>query len=81
MAEKGFNNVLWECGPRLATSAVKAGCIQEFIIYLAPKILGGLNCMTPFNDFHFEKMNEVIKLDKFELITFGEDICLKNKIN
>ena len=40
LAEKGCNKVLWECGPELATAAVKAGCIQEFITFLGPKIIG-----------------------------------------
>ena len=39
LAKKGCNNVFWECGPKLATSAMKAGCIQELMTFIAPKIL------------------------------------------
>ena len=27
LAKRGFNNVLWECGPRLATAAIQSNCI------------------------------------------------------
>ena len=34
LAEKGCNRVLWECGPNLATLALKQGCVQELAIFL-----------------------------------------------
>ena len=76
LAKKGCNKILWECGPKLATSAVKAGCIQECIAFVAPKILGGNDCMTPFSDFKFISMEEVINLNLKKLNRFGDDICL-----
>jgi len=70
LAERGLNKVLWECGPNLATSAFKNGCIQETITFIAPKILGGLSSMSPFGDFNFEDMNKVkmLKKGKFQII-------------
>ena len=81
LAEKGCNKVLWECGPKLATAAVKAGCIQEFITFIAPKIIGGENGMNPFSDFEFKSMNEVINLNLQEIKPFSRDIYLRSKIN
>ncbi len=78
LAEKGCNKVLWECGPELATSAVKEGCIQEFITFLAPKIIGGKNGMNPFSEFEFQSMREVIELDLREIKTFKNDIYLRS---
>ena len=80
LAEKGCNKVLWECGPKLTTSAVKAGCIQEFITFLAPKILGGDNAMTPFSDFEFEYMEEVINLNLQEIKPISQDIFMRSVI-
>jgi len=80
LAEKGCNKVLWECGPELATAAVKAGCIQEFITFVAPKIIGGKNGMSPFSDFEFNSMNEVINLNLQEIKPFGKDIYLRSFI-
>ena len=78
LAKKGCNKILWECGSTLATSAFKQGCIQELITFIAPKILGGTNCMTPFADFEFTSMEEVINLD-FEEINYSDnDLYLKS---
>ena len=76
LAQKGYNKILWECGPNLATSAIKSDCIQECVTYIAPKILGGEGCMTPFYDFKFISMKEVINLNLKKYIRFDNDICL-----
>ena len=78
LAKKGCNKVLWECGPKLATSAVNAGCIQELITFIAPKILGGENFMNPFADFGFTSMEEIINLNFEEIKCFHDDLCLKS---
>ena len=80
LAKKGCNNVLWECGPKLATSAIKSGCIQECITFIAPKILGGDDCMTPFSDFKFVSMQEIINLNFKEFNRFDDDICLQSDL-
>ena len=78
MQKKGCNKVLWECGPGLATAAIKSNCIQELVTFIAPKILGGENSMTPLNDFEFREMNEIIKFTESQFSLIGNDICVKN---
>jgi len=71
---------LWECGPRLATSAVKSGCINEIISFIAPKILGGENSMNPFGDFEFQEMHEILELNESHISFIGNDICVKSSL-
>ena len=78
LAKKGCNNIYWECGPTLATAAIKAGCIQELMTFIAPKILGGESSMNPFSDFEFTDMREVLNLNKREISLIGNDICVKS---
>ena len=80
LAERGLNKILWECGPRLASSALKNGCIQEIITFIAPKILGGANAMTPLGDLYFEEMNEVYKLKDSKIKILNGDIYIRNKL-
>jgi len=80
LAKRGCNKVLWECGPRLATAAFQAGCIQEIITFVAPKILGGENSMNPFGDFEFKEMHETINLNYSKLSLVGDDICFKSAL-
>ena len=72
---------MWECGPKLATAAIKSNCIQEIITFISPKILGGENSMNPLGDFEFEEMNEIIKLSESQLRLIGDDICLESIFN
>jgi diaminohydroxyphosphoribosylaminopyrimidine deaminase/5-amino-6-(5-phosphoribosylamino)uracil reductase len=77
LANRGCNKVLWECGPRLATAAIKTNCIQEIVTFISPKILGGENCMSPFGDFEFKEMHEIIKLGDSQVSLIGDDLCIK----
>ena len=79
LAERGFNNIFWECGPKLATSALKNGCIQETMTFISPKIIGGINSMTPFDDFDFQEMKDVYKLNSNKFKILNGDIFLENK--
>ena len=62
----------------MATAAIKAGCIQELMTFIAPKILGGESSMNPFSDFEFTDMGEVFNLNKREITLIGNDICVKS---
>ena len=81
LARRGCNKVLWECGPILATSALKAGCINEIISFIAPKILGGENSMNPLGDLEFNEMHEVIELSTSEVSLISNDICVESSLN
>jgi diaminohydroxyphosphoribosylaminopyrimidine deaminase/5-amino-6-(5-phosphoribosylamino)uracil reductase len=78
LARRGCNKVLWECGPRLATAAIRSNCIQEIITFIAPKILGGENSMNPLGDFEFKEMYEIIELSESKFSLIGNDICVKS---
>ena len=80
LAKKGCNKVLWECGPSLATSAIKAGCINEITSFIAPKILGGKNNMSPFGDFQFKEMHEIINLEISQISLLGSDMCIQSSL-
>tara|TARA_Y100001968_G_scaffold71339_2_gene62570 strand:- start:3091 stop:4191 length:1101 start_codon:yes stop_codon:yes gene_type:complete len=76
LAAKGCNKVLWECGPTLATSALKQNCVQELKIVLAPKILGGIPAMTPLDDLGYISMDEVLSMNNFSFKKLGNDLHL-----
>ncbi len=80
LAKRGCNKVLWECGPKLATAAIKSNCVQEIITFIAPKILGGKNCMNPLGDFEFEEMHEIIKLSDSQVSLIENDICVMSSV-
>ena len=77
LAKKGCNKVLWECGPSLATSAIKSNCVQELVVFIAPKLLGGKSSMCPLDSFGFESINSTYKLQHSFLDRKEQDVCWK----
>ena len=77
LAKKGCNKILWECGPQLATSAIESNCVQELIVYIAPKLLGGKTAMSPLNSFGFESISSSYKLQHSFLDRKGKDLSWK----
>ena len=75
LGKKGCNKVLWECGPLLATSAIEANCVQELVVFVAPKLLGGKSAMNPLSSFGFESIESTYKLQHSFLDRKGEDLC------
>ena len=61
LAERGCNQVLWECGPELASAAIQQGCVQEIAAVVAPKLMGGTAARTPLGDLGFSAMGQVLQ--------------------
>lgn len=73
--ERGFCNVLWECGGILAASAIAQGAVQKILAFIAPKIIGGNNAPTPVGDLGFTTMTEALPLEGVSWRVVGSD-CL-----
>ncbi len=73
LAQRGCNKVLWECGPSLATAAIKQECVQELVVVVGPKLLGGELAKTPLGDFSFSNMKQVFSLDLPSAQKYGND--------
>ncbi len=71
LAERGCNEVLVEAGPTLAGSFLRAGLIDELIIYAAPKLLG--SNARPLFDLPLSFMAEAVQLEIDDVRRIGED--------
>ena len=81
LAERGCNQVLWECGPELAAAAIRQGCVQEIAVVVAPKLMGGMAARTPLGDLGFTAMEEVPCSAWYESSSLGDDWLLRVLIN
>ena len=77
LAERGCNQVLWECGPELAAAAIRQGCVQEIAAVVAPKLMGGRAARTPLGDLNFSSMNEVLQGSWHQCAPLGHDWLLR----
>ena len=73
LAKKNCNRVLWECGPSLASAAISQGCVQELVVLVAPKLLGGVPARTPLAELGLTAIDEALPLKAKLLKKLDED--------
>ncbi len=74
LAERGCNQVLWECGPELAADALRQDCIQQLAAVVAPKLLGGDAARTPLGDLELVDVNAAASLTDGHLQRLDHDL-------
>jgi diaminohydroxyphosphoribosylaminopyrimidine deaminase/5-amino-6-(5-phosphoribosylamino)uracil reductase len=74
LAQRGCNQVLWECGPELAAAAINEGCVQQVAAVIAPKLLGGTPARTPLGELGLQSMDQVHTWPAQRLQQLGPDL-------
>ncbi|MEO6200837.1 MAG: bifunctional diaminohydroxyphosphoribosylaminopyrimidine deaminase/5-amino-6-(5-phosphoribosylamino)uracil reductase RibD [Cryobacterium sp.] len=72
--ERGMRHAFVEGGPRLASALVKAGLVDEYLIYLAPTLLGGDG--LALGDIGVPGIAEQLRLAIDHIDRLGEDILV-----
>ncbi len=75
LAHRGVNELHVEGGPRLNGSLAKAGLVDEWLVYIAPKLLGsgrGMVALSPL-----ARLEDALTLTVVEASTMGEDVRLR----
>lgn len=65
--DRGFLQLLWECGGTLAAPAIASGVIHKVMAFIAPKIIGGEKAPTPCGDLGFVEMTQAMKISDLHL--------------
>jgi diaminohydroxyphosphoribosylaminopyrimidine deaminase/5-amino-6-(5-phosphoribosylamino)uracil reductase len=73
-AERGFLQVLWECGGKLAAPAIAAGVVHKVVSFVAPKIVGGERAPTPVGELGNVQMTQASPLCDVTWRTVGPDL-------
>ncbi|PZU99236.1 MAG: bifunctional diaminohydroxyphosphoribosylaminopyrimidine deaminase/5-amino-6-(5-phosphoribosylamino)uracil reductase RibD [Pseudanabaena sp.] len=73
---RGCNQVLWECGGRLAAAAIKEKMVQKVYAFIAPKIIGGFTAPSPIDDLGLGLMTEAINLKMSKVSQVGADLLV-----
>jgi len=74
LGARGINELHVEAGHKLNGSLVKAGLVDEYLIYLAPKLLGLGREIAAFGPLH--KLDEAVELRWREIAQVGDDLRL-----
>ncbi|MEM8808209.1 MAG: bifunctional diaminohydroxyphosphoribosylaminopyrimidine deaminase/5-amino-6-(5-phosphoribosylamino)uracil reductase RibD, partial [Cyanobacteria bacterium P01_G01_bin.38] len=70
---RGLLNVLWECGGTLAAAAIAQGAVQKVWAFVAPKLIGGRQGMSPIGNLGLTQMTQAIALKDPKLEQTGSD--------
>ncbi|MBO6115131.1 MAG: bifunctional diaminohydroxyphosphoribosylaminopyrimidine deaminase/5-amino-6-(5-phosphoribosylamino)uracil reductase RibD [Lachnospiraceae bacterium] len=79
LGEMDIDSVIIEGGGSINYSAVKAGIVNEVMIYLAPKILGGRDALTAVEGQGFETPDMAAGFKLMETRLMDGDILLRYK--
>lgn len=75
LAKKNISTVLVEGGSRVLTSFFNAQLVHQLYTYVAPKIIGGDDSLSPIVGNNFLYSNEACVLKQKEVVVLGQDIC------
>lgn len=76
LAENGIESVLLEGGGQLNWSMIEASLVGKVVSFIAPKLLGGRESITPISGKGFNRMASALTLENISVERFGEDICI-----
>ena len=80
LAKRGITNILVEGGGELIAGLVKEGLVDRFLVFIAPKIIGGRNAKTAVEGSGIEKIKDALKLKNMSVKRFKEDILIEAQI-
>ena len=77
LGEQGIDSILVEGGSAIHGSLLeKPHLINRVYAYIAPKIIGGAEALSPVGGAGISQMADALKLQNVELIPLGEDLCI-----
>ncbi len=80
LGRRGMTNVLLEGGSMLLGSFFDARQIDEAIVFVAPKLVGGEAALSPIDGQGISQISDAIQLGDFTSTRIGEDICLRGRL-
>jgi diaminohydroxyphosphoribosylaminopyrimidine deaminase/5-amino-6-(5-phosphoribosylamino)uracil reductase len=80
LGEIGLRTLLCEGGAGLAGALLDHQLIDEVVVYIAPKLIGGAEALSPIGGIGVAKMAAALPLEEMSLQHFGEDLCLRGRL-
>ncbi|MEK7447946.1 MAG: bifunctional diaminohydroxyphosphoribosylaminopyrimidine deaminase/5-amino-6-(5-phosphoribosylamino)uracil reductase RibD [Planctomycetota bacterium] len=80
IAESGINKIMIEGGGEVLASAFETGLVDEVIIFLAPKIIGGRDAKTPVEGAGIELVKDAILLEEITAQQVDNDIVIRGRL-
>ena len=76
LGEMEICSVFVEGGGQVNFSLLKAGLVDKVHAFIAPKLIGGRDALTPVEGAGFAELTEAVELERTTIETIGQDILL-----
>jgi diaminohydroxyphosphoribosylaminopyrimidine deaminase/5-amino-6-(5-phosphoribosylamino)uracil reductase len=73
LGERGINEIHAEAGCKLNGSLLREGCVDEFLIYQAPMLIGD-NAQGMFNLYELTELSQATRLKIIDRTALGDDL-------
>lgn len=80
LGQMGIDSILLEGGGTLNYAALKENLVDYIYCYVAPKILGGKDALTPVEGRGAEDPGDAVKLKIQRTVMLGEDLLIEQKV-
>lgn len=80
LGSMGIIHVLVEGGGELVASLVENRLVDEFLFFIAPKIVGGRDAVSPVEGRGIEKMSQALVLKNMKMRKFKNDILIEAEV-
>jgi len=77
LAVRGINEVHVEAGEKLNGSLLRAGLVDELLVYLAPRLLGSGRSLAAMFDVPLEALDQGLPLTFIDCLPVGSDLRLR----
>ena len=76
LGEREISSVFVEGGGRVNASLLAAGIVDKVYAFVAPKLVGGRDALTPVEGTGVERLSDAVTLTELAAETVGEDVLL-----
>ena len=80
LAKRGIASLLIEGGGKVNASALELGLVDKVIFFIAPKIIGGKDSVTPVEGEGVDKIGQAMKLKDIKFRRLGPDILFEGYV-
>ena len=77
LGEQKIDSILIEGGSYLHAKAIESKIVDKAFVFIAPKIIGGSNALTPVGGEGINLMKDAYLLNHTTIHTFDEDILIE----
>ncbi len=81
LGRRNMTNVLLEGGSRLIGSFFDAAQIDEVVVFISPKLIGGATALSPIGGQGIKKIVDAVNLVDVEVQRFDDDVCIRARIS